>query len=84
MPSQVPSGGEQCRLGKPDRELFEAALAKGFQDVAGLEDVKELGELRTHSKLGPLVFMERRHLADRHVTLDFKRSDDPPRPRYRG
>jgi hypothetical protein len=54
------------------------ALAKDFQDVAGREDMKELGDVRTHSKLGPLVFIECRHLADRHVALDRKRSDDPP------
>lgn len=75
---QVPSGGEHCRLGKPGRVLFEAALAKDFQHVADREDMKELGDVRAHSKLGPLVFIECRHLADRHVALDRKRSNDPP------
>jgi hypothetical protein len=75
---EVSSCRERRRLGRRRWPLGEFPLAKDRQDISSREDVKELVDVCARREIGPFVFIQRRHLSNRHVAFIRQRRDDSP------
>jgi len=61
------SDAKQGRACHWQRSLIETARAQDLLDIANRKDVNESRDARAKSESGPFVFVEFRHVIDRHV-----------------